>query len=475
MRGQNAWDYHPYTRLSENEKKQLPYICRLAPYRDACEVEWFDHGDEGGHEVVARVRGNSLPQVVTPANAETVRLTGLLPDREYEVYVRRTGDPDAQSDMRLFRTGDIIGTVVNYLHPMDKIFSFSGQYLCSPSIVKTPTGRLLVSMDVYGPSTAQNLSFLYKSDDDGETWQYLCDLFPLFWGKLFLHDGKVFMLGMTAEYGDLEIGFSDDDGAHWSKPVSLFPGAGIRGEKGMHQAPTPVIEHDGRIWTGVEYGTWEMGGHENALVSADASGDLMDPENWTCTEFLAFDRSWPGAVEHCRWGCHEGNAVAGPDGEMYNILRYQISDVHHTEKPLPVPSHGKAMVLKADRSDPEKQLAFDRFIDFNGGMSKFSVRFDPVSKTYLALVNRVIDDTTPGQRNILSLSVSKDMYSWTIVKDLIDASEFAPQEVAFQYVDFIVDGEDIVYASRTAYNHAHNYHDSNYITFHWEKGFRALL
>ncbi len=475
MRGQTTWDYHPYTRLSENQKKKLPYIARLAPYADCCEVEWFDQGSAGPHELVVRLRANNKPALVMPVTPGTVKVTGLVSDREYDVFVRRTGAPEQKSDTRLFRTGEIIGTVVNYLHPHDAEFAFSGRYLCSPAIVKTQSGRLLVAMDVYGPHQAQNLTFLYKSDDDGATWQYVSDLFPCFWGKLFLHDGKVWMLSMSAEYGDLQIGYSDDDGEHFVKPVSLFPGAGIRDEKGMHQAPTSVVLHKGRFWSAVEYGTWEKGGHENALVSCDASKDLMDPANWSCTEFLPFDRSWPGAVKDCRWGCHEGNAVAGPDGEMYNFLRYQISNVYPDGRPLPTPSHGKAMILKANLADPDQQLAFDRFVDFNGGMSKFTIRYDEVSKTYLALVNKVIDDTAPGARNILSLAVSKNLTDWKIVKDLIDASDYAAEEVAFQYVDFIVDGDDIAYASRTAFNHANTFHDSNFITFHREKGFRALI
>ncbi len=472
MRGCNAWDFHPYTRLSQNEKKTLPYICRVAPYRDRCEVEWFDQGADTTHEVVCRLRANNQPDIVVAAERGLTVLENLLPDREYEVYVRRTGMVDEKSDLRLFRSGDVPGTVVNYLHPLDDTFKFSGRYLCSPSIVKTPTGRLLVSMDVYGPRHAQNLTFVYKSDDGGLTWQYLCDLFPCFWGKLFIHEGKVFMASMTAEYGDFQIGYSLDDGAHWVKPVTLFPGAGIRDEMGMHQAPTPVIHHKGRIWTAVEYGTWEMGGHENALVSADASKDLMDPANWVLSEFLPFNREWPGAVKDCRWGCHEGNAVAGPDGEMYNFLRYQISNVYRDNRPLPQPSHGKAMLLKADLNDLDKALTFDRFVDFNGGMSKFSLRQDPVTGYYVALVNKVIDDTAPGARNILSLSVSKDLFNWTIVKDMIDGSDHTVDEVGFQYVDFIFDGDDIVYASRTAFNRANNFHDSNYITFHRESDFR---
>ena len=45
--------------------------------------------------------------------------------------------------------------------------------------------------------------------------------------------------------------------------------------------------------------------------------------------------------------------------------------------------------------------------------------------------------------------------------------------LGFQYVSFEFDGGDIIYQSRTAFNGAHNFHDSNYATFHRIKDFRS--
>ncbi len=476
MRGQCTWNYHPYTRLDENKRKQLPYICRLAPQAMTCEVEWFDQGaSERPHRLICRLRGRNDAPIVLDLSDETVTITNLQEKSEYEVSVERSDEPAARSKLRLFRTGAIPGRVVNYLHPYDDAFSFSGRYLCSPSIVQTKSGRIIVSMDVYASRHAQNLTMIFASDDHGRSWNYLCDLFPCFWGKLFIHHDKVYMLSVSAEYGELQIGCSADEGKTWTKPVTLFPGSGIRDEKGMHQAPTPVIRHNGRIWSAVDYGTWEKGGHSSAIVSCDESGDLMNPAEWTCSEFVPFNQDWPGVVPGTRWGCLEGNAVIGPDGEVYNMLRYQISNVFRDGQKKGAVTHGKAVLLKMDQSNPEEPLSFHRFVDFNGGMSKFVVRHDPISGKYISLVNEVIDDTTPAQRNILSLSVSEDLINWKIVKKLIDASNYSTDEVGFQYVDFIISGEDIYYASRTAFNHANNFHDSNYITFHKEENFRELI
>ena len=44
-----------------------------------------------------------------------------------------------------------------------------------------------------------------------------------------------------------------------------------------------------------------------------------------------------------------------------------------------------------------------------------------------------------------------------------------------QYPDWQFDGEDIICLVRTAYDGAHNFHDSNRITFHRIKNFRRLI
>ncbi len=48
-------------------------------------------------------------------------------------------------------------------------------------------------------------------------------------------------------------------------------------------------------------------------------------------------------------------------------------------------------------------------------------------------------------------------------------------KVGFQYVDFEIKGDDIIYLCRTAYNNAATYHNSNYSTFHRVTDFRKLL
>jgi len=56
--------------------------------------------------------------------------------------------------------------------------------------------------------------------------------------------------------------------------------------------------------------------------------------------------------------------------------------------------------------------------------------------------------------------------------------EKSAQNTGFQYVDWIFDPADyytILYLSRTAYDGAQNYHDSNRITFSRVRDFRKLV
>jgi len=65
--------------------------------------------------------------------------------------------------------------------------------------------------------------------------------------------------------------------------------------------------------------------------------------------------------------------------------------------------------------------------------------------------------------------------TFDIVARLLDYRHTNPREVGFQYVSFLIDGDDILYLCRTAMNQARNFHDANYITFHRIERFRELI
>jgi hypothetical protein len=407
-----------------------------------------------------------------PAAARSVRVSDLFNGVDYAVAVSamRGCKEAACSRTRLFRTGPVPGTVVAYLHPQDYTFDSSGRSPASPSLIRLPNGRLLASHDIFWPRGGQNITHIYASDDDGANWSFLTELTPCYWGKMFLHRGALFMLCTSTEYGDLQIYRSSDSGATFEGPFVLLKGDGRWGIPGPSRAPVPVVLHKGRLWSAVEYGCWKQGYHDAGVISAPECADLCDADSWTLSPFISYDPGWPGVIRGGNPSVLEGNVVPAPDGGLVNILRYQTGGGD--------PEYGKAILLRIDDEHPEKPQTFEACIDFPGNLSKFDICRDEQTGRYLSLVNRA---HTPwyGQRNILSLSASDDLKKWNIVCDPINYEDKEWPEgalhVGFQYVDFFIEGPDLLFLSRTALNGAHNFHDANHITYHRIEDFRKLL
>ena len=467
MKGYSGWDYKPYYSMDQLYRKENPFIAALRPGDGCIEVEWYDKDPNARHELCIRDEKDFCR--IVPAQSNHLRVDGLKNDETYTFTIQDCDHARRCSETRMAVVAPVVGLPVNYLHPQDECYSFSGHSLCSPSILRMESGTMLVSMDVYQHLRAQNLSKIFASNDDGKTWHYRTDLMPCFWGKLFEYGDALYMLGFTTEYGHLILGKSLDEGRTWSKFIKLFPGSGNRYCGGPHRAPLNIMEHAGRLWTAVDFGTWEKQGHMSGVLSISVEDDFMNPESWVMSEFLPYDPTWEGAAVGESKGCLEGNMVLLPDGTLCNMLRYQIQNC--------VPNRDRAVLLKIDPEHPEKQPAFYKVIDFMGSLTKFSVTFDPVSGYYLALVNRVIDERKPMARNVLSFVTSKDAIHWDFIRDVVDCSAYenATEKIGMQYPDLIIDGEDLVWVQRTAMNNATNFHDSNYITFHRMRGFRRYI
>lgn len=399
-----------------------------------------------------------------PATVSTLTLTGLANGKDYRLqaaaYPNGSDQPTAVAAERLFRVGWIPGTVVNYIHPEDYTYDSSGRSTASPCMLRLPNGTLLASHDIYWGRGGQNITKVFQSHDDGNSWSYLSTIHPCFWGKLFVHNGRLYKMGTSTEYGALMLFESLDWGQSWSEPIVIIPG-GSREQGGPHQAPVPVVNHAGRLWTAVEHGSWSTGGHDAGVVSVGVDTDLMDPDNWAVTPFLPYDPQWPGAIRGGKPGVLEGNVVVGPDGQLYNVLRYHTRDGH--------PDYGRAVILRVDADNPRAPLQFHKIVDFPGSMSKFTIHFDPQTQLYYALVNRVTTDNV-SQRNILTLTSSPDLEHWTIRRDVLNYEDNGYPEdmtkVGFQYVDWFFEGSNILALSRTALNGAYNFHNANHITFH---------
>ena len=458
MKGHNAWSYRPYKPLLTDAGDI--YICRIAPGERCIRLEWLAE-ENHTYRIFCRQRGGGEFLCVGTTADSAWDITGLQDQTDYEFYL---SSGKKTSRVRLARTGRAVGTVVNYLHPDDEAYRFSGRYLCSPSLVRHPDGFLLASMDLFASGHPQNLTLIFRSDDDGQTWHYVSELMPCFWGKLFVHRGDLYMLACSTEYGDLLIGKSTDGGKSFTPPVALLRGSnGKNGNDGVHKNPQNILHHNGRLYATMEWGAWANKEfcHAAMVASCDENADLLDPASWHFTEPTRFAHFAPElqSLPACTMTI-EGTPVAAPDGRLLNVMRFGM--------------FGKALAYEISPDDPDAPLTYSRLIDFPANFSKFMIKFDPVSRQYYSVATRLYAEDKPTARNLLSLLRSADLKQWEVVCDLMDFRHESAGEVGFQYVDFEFEGEDIIYLCRTAINRAHNFHDSNYSTFHRIKGFRSL-
>lgn len=365
-------------------------------------------------------------------------------------------------------------------------------FLGSPSIVVLDDGTYLASHDIFGrKATRLHSARVFASGDRGASWKEVAAMDQQFWPMLFKHRGKVYMIGTDKEYGDIILRKSNDGGHTWTIPSAEKTGRIFKGR--FHCAPVPIVEHEGRLWRAFEEYTgakdqWSGRYFRSFVISAPADSDLLNAGSWTRTNGLDFDGDWlPGD----RTGWLEGNVVITPAGSLVNILRLHSVPSLDDRYELPgsaanIPRAEVAAVIHIDSS--KHLVRFDPsagFIHFPGSQSKFTIRYDSISRRYWSLVQKVTNpysgyhrDYQPNyQRNVLLLTSSTDLKTWTEHAKILRWRDGLPihraDTVGFQYVDWQFDGDDLVAVCRTAWN-GKSYHDSNYITFHRIPKFRTL-
>ena len=272
----------------------------------------------------------------------------------------------------------------------------SRSYIGSPSLVILPNGDYLTSHDLFGPGSTNDRTRLFVSHDRGRTWAHQADINGQYWSSLFLNKGQVYLMGTSREFGDIVIRRSTDGGRIWTTPTGAKTGL-LAADGRYHCAPVPVIVHNGRLWRAMEQLAPGVPGRHflASVLSAPLDADLLQAGNWTVSRPLNFHPDWPGD----NW--LEGNAVATPQGTLVDILRVGLA---HGDRAgvVHVSEDGRAATF-----DPAADL-----IDFPGGGTKFTIRYDPVSRRYWSLVNP--QKRPPAERNRLALASSADLRHWKI-------------------------------------------------------------
>lgn len=347
--------------------------------------------------------------------------------------------------------------------------SKTGQYVGCPSIVVMADGTYRASHSLFGPGASNTDSFIYRSDDRGSTWRRTAEVHGQIWSNLFLHRDVLYMMGTDHcdQYGGrlngrIVIRRSTDGGETWSEPADAASGL-LVDEDGYHTAPVPVVVHGGRVWRAFEFApepdrmTWTA-----FVMSAPVDADFLDRGSWT------FSEQYPHTWSESQW--IEGNVVVDRGGNVVDLLR---SNFRGNDTWAESEMKDRAAMLHV--SEDGTSLSHDReqdLIDMPGGGVNFTVRYDEVSDLYWTLGNKQKDPD--ALRNRLYLASSPDLRNWEVKRQLLAHPD--QEKHAFQYVDWVFEGDDIVYVSRTAYDDgeggAHTFHDANYLTFHRVERFR---
>ncbi|MBQ9921616.1 MAG: hypothetical protein IJO52_05480 [Clostridia bacterium] len=238
---------------------------------------------------------------------------------------------------------------------------------------------------------------------------------------------------------------------------------GKNGNDGVHKNPQNIVIYNDRIYTTLEWGSWSNNNYRHAamVMSCDINDNLLVPENWSFSAPRKFNPNFAPEVAHLPYCAMtiEGTLVTDPKNRLLNVMRFS----------------GDRCVLayEVNTREHEAELSYSHCIPFPANLSKFMIKYDVVSKKYYSIASRLCE-TIKTNRNLLSLMASDDLENWYVVLDLLDYSNQDPNKTGFQYVDFEIEGEDIIYLCRTAMNNAHNFHDSNYSTFHRIQNFRKI-
>ena len=210
-------------------------------------------------------------------------------------------------------------------------------------------------------------------------------------------------------------------------------------------------------------GTWKNKdfGHAAMVMSCDENADLLDPASWHFTPPRPFAHFAPELEDlPSSTMTIEGTLTLAPDGRLLNVMRFG--------------KYHKTLCYAVDTTAPDAPLTYAGCMDFPANYAKFTIKQDTVTGYYYSIGTRVYDPAQTKARDLLSLLRSRDLIHWEVVRDLLDYRGIDQAGIGFQYVDFEFDGEDILFLCSTALNGAHNYHDSNYSTFHRVQNFRKL-
>ncbi len=332
----------------------------------------------------------------------------------------------------------------------------------APSLVRAGDGALICAAPQYCLGRSQERGhgrlFLYRSADEGNSWERVDGEWSFLCGKLFRFEESLYFVGVgPTRWDGLHIIRSLDHGKTWSDPVL------INNEAPYYSPSTGTVLRDGILYLSLgvanEEGVFNAGG-SRTRVAAVKPTDMMNPAAWRFSAMLAFppypdsfrEPDVPDDVMPSHW--LEGNVVDTPDG-LKTYWRTRIDGMR---------SLSVCPVCAIDDTHGQLEHHFQNFRPFPGANCHFHIIQDAPSRLYWLLCNPL------RRRNILALFCSADAKHWLCTGY---PAILPGWRQAASYVTPLPDGEDLLIVSRTAWKSLNN-HDNDLVTFHRVPDFRQL-
>ena len=367
------------------------------------------------------------------------------------------------------------GSVVYWrVSPSNRFFGNNRIYTTSPSIVALSNGDYLIAFNLFGGSLSPSAedsgtTLLFRSTDRGATWAELpsSPMMNMKRGSLFVQGDDVYIYGYRAAPGEVIIRRSSNGGETWTPATQLT--TNTRG--GSPHNPVFWTDESGqeRLWAAIG-GSRLLSGRSADLLNASSwsgegsSGNRKDEEQPDFGSGVSIEVA------------SEAQIVGSPQTGVVVMPKVQMGGVS-------VPYFSYTLLYRrAPGSNREVQDAgFDEWVALPGAEKKFAASYDPVSGRFYVLSNPVLpvdyEHNEPWNliRNTAALISSEDLLHWDVEQLFLYSPNVGYE--AFQYLNFDIEGDDMLVASRTAFDigltpRPPRGHDSNLVTFHRIENFR---
>lgn len=357
-------------------------------------------------------------------------------------------------------------------------------FIGDPCILEATSGRAFISHSYFGASGSNDKeSYIYYNDDiNSDNWTLIKTFTNFIWGTLFEYNSDLYTLGVT-DYplnGVIQISKSTDNGITWSNPSTVLNIPS--GYGGWHTSAINPIFKDGYLVKAFEIRDTTIDRHKfnNAvLVFADLT-DLTNASNWSYSNIVPFNDAAMEAAgiynintPNESHGFLEGNIVEKANGDLINLLRLEQA-----------PNSNNAVYLDVNWdavTPPNSTLSTTHnFIDMYGGNVKFQILYDTVSAKHWTIANyNRFKAESDNRIEAYLLSSDDDCVTWKSHGKVLgfDATidwENEIEQLGVQYSHFIIKGDDLYVADRTANEFADDYHNANLLTLTKIEDFRTI-